>query len=257
MINIDLRTKFLTYLQQQKRYTEDKAAEILQFAEEQLPPYINKFFDTVFFDIYTNTKYEYYSAFRGVVLSEENQDAYNDNISCGEAYTQTLKLYIDFLQSKSFKGKEKVNLTYFEKAEKRKKLRKDIKLKSSTENIDPLLPPAETQDELTEGKLRQVNITIHERNRSLRQECLAHYGYKCQVCGMSFEQNYGEIGKNFIEVHHLKPIADTDEQHALDPITGLVPLCSNCHAMIHRGGEDNQPMSLEDLKQLYKQCKNQ
>ena len=102
-----------------------------------------------------------------------------------------------------------------------------------------------------------MNITKHERNRALRQACLKHYGYKCQVCEIKFDEVYGEIGKDFIEVHHLEPISNTDEEHALDPLTGLVPLCSNCHSMIHRGGKDGQPMPLEELKQIYNMLKNQ
>ena len=109
---------------------------------------------------------------------------------------------------------------------------------------------------MTEGKIRQVNVTRHERNQRLRQLCLAHYGYVCQVCGMDFESRYGAIGKDFIEVHHLNPIADTDGEHALDPEQGLVPLCSNCHSMIHRGGKDGKPMTLRELKEIYQTHNN-
>ena len=33
---------------------------------------------------------------------------------------------------------------------------------------------------------------------------------------------------------HLYPISQTDGEHTIDPATELVPLCANCHAMIHR-----------------------
>ena len=42
------------------------------------------------------------------------------------------------------------------------------------------------------------------------------------------------MGDGFIEVHHLSPISQQTEAHAIDPTTDLVPLCANCHAMIHR-----------------------
>ena len=51
---------------------------------------------------------------------------------------------------------------------------------------------------------------------------------------MNFVERYGEIGKEFIEIHHLNPISETDGEHEVNPATDLIPLCSNCHSMIHR-----------------------
>ena len=49
---------------------------------------------------------------------------------------------------------------------------------------------------------------------------------------MNFEQVYGELGKDYIEVHHLHPVSQGERQ--VNPIEDLIPLCSNCHSMIHR-----------------------
>jgi 5-methylcytosine-specific restriction protein A len=57
---------------------------------------------------------------------------------------------------------------------------------------------------------------------------------------MNFEDVYGEIGHQYIEVHHLYPVCNMGENYQFDPLDeerGLVPLCSNCHSMIHRGGK--------------------
>ena len=249
MTNSDIQNKFRAFLLQTKRYSEERTDSTIQFAESDLVEFISQHFDPEFSSIYSRTDYEYYAAIRGIVLGEENVEAYQDNIAIEELYTQTLKLYIDFLQSKTFRGKEKVHLTDIEKeAKKKDKI-------TQAPAVDILLP-GDAEEELTEGRVRQVNITKHERNRALRQACLKHYGYKCQVCKIKFDEVYGEIGKYFIEVHHLEPISNTDEEHALDPLTGLVPLCSNCHSMIHRGGKDGQPMPLEELKQIYNMHKN-
>lgn len=62
--------------------------------------------------------------------------------------------------------------------------------------------------------------------------------------GMDFEKFYGEIGREFIEVHHLERIADTDGEHEIDPKTDMVPLCSNCHSMIHRKKVENLSHSM-------------
>ncbi len=51
---------------------------------------------------------------------------------------------------------------------------------------------------------------------------------------MSLGDVYGNIGEGYIEVHHLNPISQTEGSHKVDPTTDLVPLCANCHAMIHR-----------------------
>lgn len=53
------------------------------------------------------------------------------------------------------------------------------------------------------------------------------------VCGFDFKR-YGACGKNFIEVHHVKPLYDLEKEEIIDPKTDLVCLCSNCHRIIHR-----------------------
>ena len=95
-------------------------------------------------------------------------------------------------------------------------------------------PPAAESAELSEGAVTQVVFNKHERNPALRQRCLKHFGTTCRACGMNFEAVYGAIGKGYVEVHHLSPISQTDGEHAVDPTKDLVPLCANCHAMIHR-----------------------
>ena len=46
---------------------------------------------------------------------------------------------------------------------------------------------------------------------------------------------YGEIGADFIHVHHTVPASQLGNNYQLDPLTDLVPLCANCHAMAHYG----------------------
>lgn len=54
------------------------------------------------------------------------------------------------------------------------------------------------------------------------------------ACGFDFEAVYGEAGKDFIEVHHIKPLSDVGEDVEVDPEKDLVCVCSNCHRIIHR-----------------------
>jgi 5-methylcytosine-specific restriction protein A len=64
---------------------------------------------------------------------------------------------------------------------------------------------------------------------------------------MSFKKTYGEIGKNFIHVHHIKPLAGVAGEYKLDPFKDLVPVCPNCHAMLHTY---NPPLSVQELKNI-------
>ncbi|MBY7799492.1 HNH endonuclease [Vibrio fluvialis] len=88
-----------------------------------------------------------------------------------------------------------------------------------------------------------------ERDQAARSKCLAHYGYSCQVCSIDFEQVYGEIGSNYIHVHHRVDLASQTGEHNIDPIKDLIPLCPNCHAMVHT---QKPAMSIEKLKSTYK-----
>jgi HNH endonuclease len=102
----------------------------------------------------------------------------------------------------------------------------------------------------SEGARKQVVVNAFERDPKARRACLDHHGYDCAVCGFNFEANYGERGKGFIHVHHLKPMSLTDGEYALKPVTDLRPVCPNCHAMLHRG---ERVLSIEELREILTQ----
>ena len=81
----------------------------------------------------------------------------------------------------------------------------------------------------------RVEVNRYEHSPDARRACIAHHGTSCAVCGFSFEIAYGDIGKDFIPVHHLVPASQLGSTYELDPVTDLVPLCANCHAMAHLG----------------------
>jgi 5-methylcytosine-specific restriction enzyme A len=95
-----------------------------------------------------------------------------------------------------------------------------------------------------EGAKKQVRVNAYERDPKARKACLKHHGYDCVVCGVNFQSRYGDLGKEFIHVHHLKPLCLTDGEYVLDAITDLRPVCPNCHAMLHRG---ETLLSIEEL----------
>ncbi len=96
-----------------------------------------------------------------------------------------------------------------------------------------------------EGTKKQIRVNAYERSPKARAACLKHHGYNCVVCGTNFESRYGPLGKQFIHVHHLKPLALTDGQYKLDAVADLRPVCPNCHAMLHRGTD---VLSIEELR---------
>jgi len=96
-----------------------------------------------------------------------------------------------------------------------------------------------------EGREYEVRGIRYERDREARQRCIEYYGCRCQVCGISFEEVYGEIGRDFIEVHHLVPISERGGDYIVNPVRDLVPLCSNCHSMIHSASGGR--LTLQDL----------
>lgn len=100
----------------------------------------------------------------------------------------------------------------------------------------------------TEGELHEVICNQYERNRAAREACIALKGYRCAVCGMDFESCYGEIGHGFIHVHHLVPISSIGETYEVNPATDLVPVCPNCHNMLHRR---EPPFTIEEMKAVF------
>lgn len=97
----------------------------------------------------------------------------------------------------------------------------------------------------TEGG-QKVCISIRpERNSALRSRALALHGLNCMACGFNFREFYGALGSDYIEVHHVVPVAEFGER-STDPKTDLVVLCANCHRMVHRQKETC--LSLDELK---------
>lgn len=96
-------------------------------------------------------------------------------------------------------------------------------------------------DYISEGSALQSRVTRYERSAVNRLRCIAHWGTRCWVCEFDFSEFYGQLGEGFIEVHHVVPLARYDGPTEVDPVTDLVPLCSNCHSMIHRGRQLDPP----------------
>ena len=100
-----------------------------------------------------------------------------------------------------------------------------------------------------EGSVTKVTVNRYERNANARRDCIDHYGPACVVCNFDFESAYGQLGRGFIHVHHLKELASIGRKYKVDPVRDLRPLCPNCHAMIH---QTTPAMTIAKLKNLVK-----
>lgn len=116
-----------------------------------------------------------------------------------------------------------------------------------TERLFP--EEAETQNTHTEGATKTITVNAYERDRRARQKCLEKHGYNCFICEFNFESMYGELGKDFIHVHHKIPLSEIRKSYVVDPENDLVPVCPNCHAMLHRKKKTLEP---EELKSIIK-----
>lgn len=88
-------------------------------------------------------------------------------------------------------------------------------------------------DVILEGAVVQRSVNVYERSSLARLKCIARYGTKCHICGFSFGVKYGKTFDGFILVHHLHPLGEIGEKHAVDPIKDLRPVCANCHIILH------------------------
>ena len=118
------------------------------------------------------------------------------------------------------------------------------------EPVNPVRPGVELDsfESLEEGKPGLKYTTVYERNPKLRAQAIALHGTTCKGCTFNFERAYGELGKGFIHIHHIKPLGIMAQEHKVNPETDLVPLCANCHAMVHR--EKSRTLTVEELKHM-------
>jgi len=106
-----------------------------------------------------------------------------------------------------------------------------------------------------EGKEKRRLHLIRERNQTVvaKAKKLALQRdpmLRCEVCGFSFSQAYGELGSEFIEAHHKTPLAKL-KPNSETKVEDLGMVCANCHRMLHRG---KKVLTIEELRAIVKQA---
>ena len=230
------RNQLIRYLRNTKLYRnadEQKVKKLVDAIEIDLLNVIRSNQHVNIDDVYEFTDKEALGEL--VNMTNRGRSLAIQNEQSGGLLRDALTFYVGYLSSK------KHPLSEVEKRNGKKKSQLGASDTSATFNNTP---EPESYDKL-EGRKHEDTVTRYERDRGNRKKCIEHYGYVCQVCGTNFEKTYGDLGKAFIEVHHLYPVAQGERQ--VNPIEDLIPLCSNCHSMIHRLDDVSDWHKLRDL----------
>lgn len=166
--------------------------------------------------------------YRGIFEGETNEKLIELLEEAGEAYADANKMV-------------KTYLSYLKKAEE------EIAIS------DEELLADEESKEIERGIIKEGTVTYYHGNRyersiANRKKAIAIHGVRCLGCGFLFEEKYGEHGKNYIEIHHVQPLHTLEEPEVIDPATDLVPLCANCHRMVHR--KYDNVLSVQELQEI-------
>lgn len=113
---------------------------------------------------------------------------------------------------------------------------------------------------VSEGRVVTRNVQTRERSSHLRKIAIEHFTrnniISCDCCGFNFPKYYGDVyGKDCIEIHHKRPIfqyqGDTFEQLVDSALENLLPVCPNCHRVIHKNhiGSDGIAAFIHDVQQ--------
>lgn len=102
-----------------------------------------------------------------------------------------------------------------------------------------------------EGAVKIVHANAFERSLAARKAAIRHHGSTCAICSFDFEEHFGPAFRGFIHIHHIKPLNEIDEEYRVDPKTDLIPVCPNCHAVIH---SRRQAFTLDEVRAIRRQA---
>lgn len=243
----DQHVSFVRYLMERFDGDQEEVTKIVDVAEQIIPNLLHDYFGTSYKSVYDIQEVNDVEDYRRRI--KLHPILKNIDISEDPRYTEVLKWYKLFLKASSLNS---------------------IPICTPGEmGLQGVLGSSETADGgisnkkivtiYLEGEEGESQPKVYrERNRQLRQTCINYYKSKhggriiCECCGFDFAKTY-DINDEYIEIHHLLPFSQTEGEHPVDAVKDLVPLCANCHRMIHHGmGGNGNCMSLEDLKKIYK-----
>lgn len=238
---------FAKYLTERFDGDADEVANVIETAELIIPNTLHEYFGTPYKSIYEIHEIDEVEEYRRKIKIHpilKNIDMNED-----PRYSEVLKWYRLFLKSASSQISPILTPSEYEQ----NNIEQTSQFTENTINSKPLCTI------YLEGEAGEAQEKIYrERNKQLRQACIDYYKslhggrIVCECCDFDFAKTY-DINDEYIEIHHLLPFSQTEGEHPVDAVKDLVPLCANCHRMIHHGmGGNGNCMSLEDLKKIYK-----
>lgn len=240
---------FRSYLSERFDGDAKDVSLTVETAERIIPNTLNDYFGTKYESIYDITEIDDVEEFRRKIKTHPILK--NLDMSVEPRYTEVLKKYRLFLKAMS------ANEVPVPVPGEREGMSP-----SSGKGVPerPATPNAMVESTIyLEGEAGEAQPTLlRKRNRMLRDACIGYYKalhggrIVCECCGFDFTKAY-DIDDEYIEIHHRFPFSQTEGEHPVNSQTDLVPLCANCHRMIHHGqGGRGNCMSLDDLRKIYK-----
>ena len=140
-------------------------------------------------------------------------------------------------------------------------------VKGSNEVVEKISKPVKTPDQIVEMPIhdlvkQETSQVTNEQTMAVpvesapqendfehkKQACIDYYGAICDICGFDFGYTYGEAYESCIEVHNIHNEKE-EISETTDPIADLIPICCNCHRIIH----SQVPMlSIEKIRKMVK-----
>lgn len=129
----------------------------------------------------------------------------------------------------------------------------DDQFEMATDELDILClcrgQDSQAIDSILEGNKKIIQHVVYERSPENRRQAIALHGTKCKICGIDLDLIYGkDISRGYIEIHHINELCNGTQ--SVNPLEDLIPLCPNCHRMLHRKKKDN--VTIEELKERVK-----
>jgi hypothetical protein len=109
------------------------------------------------------------------------------------------------------------------------------------------LPEEVIEGAYREGQGVQITVNRYERDPSARAACLKHFGPLCQICRIDLSTVYGPQAAGLVHVHHLRPLSQVEGEYEVRPEHDLIPVCPNCHAVVHRNDPLLKPDEVREM----------
>ena len=223
-----------------------RAENLIDIAEHTIPGVLNSYFGRQVAIIYEIDDINELEEYRKKIKTHPVLK--NIDINSDPRYTDVLRWYILYMRHTS---QEDIPSVVQEEEEDNS---------TSNDSEGSIRKPVTISTIFSEGEYGETDGQDKEfriRNMKLRKACIEYFkqihdGHIiCECCGFDYTKAY-KIDDEYIEIHHRFPFAHTEGEHLVNAATDLVPLCANCHRMIHHGqGGKGKCMSVEELKQIY------